>query len=101
MRAAVFNAFTSIWNGLSVSDERKKVMLMSEPYMKNEMVFVVNGSSDVASQADLAGKNIAVQNGSTAQETLLASDVVANGATTTELATNVEALQQLESALPH
>ena len=42
-------------------------MLMSEPYMKNEMVFVVNGSSDVASQADLAGKNIAVQNGSTAQ----------------------------------
>ena len=85
-----------IWNGLSVSDERKKVMLMSEPYMKNEMVFVVNGSSDVASQADLAGKNIAVQNGSTAQETLLASDVVANGATTTELATNVEALQQLE-----
>ena len=50
-----------IWNGLSVSDERKKVMLMSEPYMKNEMVFVVNGSSDVASQADLAGKNIAVQ----------------------------------------
>ena len=73
-----------IWNGLSVSDERKKVMLMSEPYMKNEMVFVVNGSSDVASQADLAGKNIAVQNGSTAQET------------TTELATNVEALQQLE-----
>ena len=69
-----------IWNGLSVSDERKKVMLMSEPYMKNEMVFVVNGSSDVASQADLAGKNIAVQNGSTAQETLLASDVVANGA---------------------
>lgn len=66
-----------IWNGLSVSDERKKVMLMSEPYMKNEMVFVVNGSSDVASQADLAGKNIAVQNGSTAQETLLASDVVA------------------------
>ena len=29
-----------IWNGLSVSDERKKVMLMSEPYMKNEMVFL-------------------------------------------------------------
>lgn len=86
-----------IWNGLSVSDERKKVMLMSEPYMNNEMVFVVNGSSDIESQADLAGKNIAVQNGSTAQETLLASDVVTvNGATTTELATNVEALQQLE-----
>ena len=55
-----------IWNGLSVSDERKKVMLMSEPYMKNEMVFVVNGSSDVASQADLAGKNVLVQADSSA-----------------------------------
>lgn len=85
-----------IWNGLSVSDERKKVMLMSDSYMKNEMVFVVNGSSDITSQADLAGKNIAVQNGSTAQEILNASDVVANGATVMELATNVEALQQLE-----
>ncbi|MBQ8121328.1 MAG: transporter substrate-binding domain-containing protein, partial [Ruminococcus sp.] len=28
-----------IWNGLSVSDERKKQMLMSEPYMNNTMVF--------------------------------------------------------------
>ena len=85
-----------IWNGLSVSDERKKVMLMSDAYMKNEMVFVVNGSSDIASQDDLAGKNIAVQNGSTAQEILNASDVVANGTNVMELATNVEALQQLE-----
>lgn len=85
-----------IWNGLSVSDSRKQVMLMSDPYMKNEMVFVVNKSSGIESQDDLAGKNIAVQNGSTAQEILNTSDVVANGATTTELATNVEALQQLE-----
>ncbi len=85
-----------IWNGLSVSDERKKVMLMSTPYMNNDMIFVVNGSSDIKSLNDLSGKNIAVQNGSTAQEILNASEVVANGATTTELATNVEALQQLE-----
>ncbi len=85
-----------IWNGLSVSDERKKVMLMSDAYMKNEMVFVVNGSSDIKSQDDLAGKNIAVQNGSTAQEILNASEVVANGANVMELASNVEALQQLE-----
>lgn len=86
-----------IWNGLSVSEERKEVMLMSDPYMNNAMVFVVNGTSEIASQADLTGKKIAVQNGSTAQEILAASDVVtANGATMMELATNVEALQQLE-----
>ena len=84
-----------IWNGLSVSDERKKVMLMSEPYMQNEMVFVVNESSDIKTLDDLNGKTVAVQNGSTAQQILNDSDV---GATITpmELPTNVEALQQLE-----
>ena len=85
-----------IWNGLSVSDERKQVMLMSEPYMDNEMVFVVNGSSDIAALSDLSDAKIGVQNGSTALEILNASEVVANGATPVELATNVEALQQLE-----
>lgn len=86
-----------IWNGLSVSDERKQKMLMSEPYMKNEMVFVVGKDSDAKSQSDLYGKNIGVQNGSTAQEILSKSDAVVNGgATMTELETNVAALQQLD-----
>lgn len=86
-----------IWNGLSVSDERKQKMLMSEPYMKNEMVFVVGKDSDAKSQNDLYGKNIGVQNGSTAQEILSKSDAVVNGgASMTELETNVAALQQLD-----
>ncbi|MBR6873702.1 MAG: amino acid ABC transporter substrate-binding protein [Ruminococcus sp.] len=84
-----------IWNGLSVSDERKKVMLMSDPYMSNQMVFVVNSDSTINSLADLDGKTVAVQNGSTAQEILAASDV-GKTVTATELATNVEALNQLE-----
>ncbi len=86
-----------IWNGLSVSDERKQVMLMSEPYMNNEMVFVVNGKSDITALSDLKDAKIGVQNGSTALEILNASEVVAtNGATPVELSTNVEALNQLE-----
>lgn len=85
-----------IWNGLSVSDARKKVMLMSEPYMENDMVFVVNQDSDIKSLDDLEGKTIAVQNGSTAQEILNASDVSQKAASINELATNVEALNNLE-----
>ena len=84
-----------IWNGLSVSDERKKVMLMSDPYMENEMVFVVNEGSEIKTMDDLKGKKIAVQNGSTAQEILLASEIAAD-ITVAELATNVEALTNLE-----
>ena len=84
-----------IWNGLSVSEERKKVMLMSEPYMQNKMVFVVNDSSEIKTLSDLNGKTVAVQNGSTAQEILVASDV-GKTVTVNELGTNVEALNQLE-----
>ena len=84
-----------IWNGLSVSDERKKQMLMSEPYMNNSMVFMVNKDSGIKSKDDLKGKKVAVQNGSTAQEILKDSDI-GKDITMTELATNVEAMQQLE-----
>ncbi|MBO5574687.1 MAG: amino acid ABC transporter substrate-binding protein [Ruminococcus sp.] len=84
-----------IWNGLSVSDERKKQMLMSEPYMNNSMVFMVKKDSGVKSKDDLKGKKIAVQNGSTAQEILKDSDI-GKESTMTELATNAEGMQQLD-----
>lgn len=82
-----------IWNGLSINDERREIMNLSEPYMKNDMIFVVKTDSDIATQADLDGKNVAVQSGSTAQEILADSGM---NITPTELATNVECLQQLD-----
>lgn len=90
-----------IWNGMSINPSREEQMNLSEPYMKNEMVFVVPASSDVASMNDLAGKNIAVQNGSSAQDILEASELYTSDTpvTVTAMATNVEALQQLELGL--
>lgn len=90
-----------IWNGMSINPSREEQMNLSEPYMKNEMVFVVPASSDVASMNDLAGKNIAVQNGSSAQDILEASELYTSDTpvTATAMATNVEALQQLELGL--
>ncbi len=82
-----------IWNGLSIDDERKKVMDLSEPYMENEMIFVVKNGSSIASQADLDGKTVAVQSASTAQTILAESGM---NITAVELATNVECLQQLD-----
>ena len=84
-----------IWNGLSISDSRKKVMLMSDPYMENEMVFAVNEDSDIKSLSDLAGKKVTVQNGSTAQE-ILEGNEISKDITITPLETNVEALSNLE-----
>jgi polar amino acid transport system substrate-binding protein len=87
-----------IWNGMSINASREKEMNLSEPYMKNSMVFVVPADSDAEEMADLEGANIAVQNGSSAQEILEASDL-ADSITETSLATNVEALQQMELGL--
>lgn len=84
-----------IWNGMSVSPSRAEEMNLSEPYMTNAMVFVVPANSDITAMDQLADKIIGVQNGSTAEEILMASEI---GATITEqaMATNIEALQQME-----
>ena len=87
-----------IWNGLSVSEERAEKMNLSEPYMKNSMVFVVKGDSTCASMDDLKGKKIGVQNGSTAQEILEACEIK-DDISINAIATNVEALQQLEMGI--
>lgn len=63
-----------IWNGMSINDERKEAMNLSKAYLRNDMVFVVLDSSAYNSQADLAGKKVAVQNGSSAQEILEGSE---------------------------
>lgn len=90
-----FGKIDCIWNGMSINQSRQESMCLSEPYMENEMVFVVNGDSTDLKMENLKGKNIAVQNGSTAQEILEASEV-GKASTITTIDTNVEALQQLE-----
>ena len=67
-----------IWNGMSVTPNRAEAMTLSEPYMKNELIFVAAGSSDVKELKDLVGKKVGVQTGSTAQDALEASDIFAD-----------------------
>lgn len=59
-----------IWNGFSITPERLKNLLMSVPYMGNSISLVVVNGSDIATMADMAGKNLAVQSGSSAEEAL-------------------------------
>lgn len=87
-----------IWNGLSVSPSRAEAMNLSEPYMKNAMVFVVPANSSAKTMNDLANSKIGVQNGSTAEEILKESEVGKTASLQT-LATNVEALQQMDLGL--
>ncbi len=63
-----------IWNGLSLTPERQEEMTMSESYMTNYISVVVMKGSDIKSVADLAGKKLALQSGSAAEETLDAEE---------------------------
>lgn len=59
-----------IWNGFTINDERKKNVLFTKPYMKNRQVIVVMANSPYKTLADLTGKKLGLQAGSSANEAL-------------------------------
>ncbi len=60
----------AIWNGFTITDERKEETAMTFAYMKNRQVLVVMAGSPYNTLADLAGKKLALQTDSSAQEAL-------------------------------
>ncbi|MDO4555450.1 MAG: amino acid ABC transporter substrate-binding protein [Lachnospiraceae bacterium] len=58
-----------IWNGFTING-REDDYTWSEPYMKNNQVFVVRADSGITSSADLAGKIVDVQTDSSAEAAL-------------------------------
>ena len=57
-----------IWNGFTITDERKSKLLFSEPYLNNEQVILVTKKSGISSERDLVGKVIGMQMGSSGME---------------------------------
>ncbi|TWT12029.1 amino acid ABC transporter substrate-binding protein [Streptococcus sp. sy004] len=53
-----------IWNGYSMTDERAKKVLFTNPYMNNEQVLVTKKSSKITSFSDMKDKVLGVQAGS-------------------------------------
>ncbi len=62
-----------VWNGLTITDERKENMQISIPYLTNEQAVVVKGdnASKYTKLADLAGKKVAVEKESAGEGTAL------------------------------
>lgn len=56
-----------IWNALGITPEREKEIAFTDPYMIDKNIIVVNADSPIKSKADLAGKVIGLQLGSTAE----------------------------------
>lgn len=83
-----------IWNGMSVNASRAAAMNLSDPYMKNEMIFVVAEDSTIKAMSQLKGRAVGVQEGSSAQELLEASELY-EGLTVTLFGDNVALLNAL------
>ena len=59
-----------IWNGFTVTPEREEQVLFTKPYLENKQIIVVKSDSDIKAKADLAGKVVGLQGGSSAEDAL-------------------------------
>ncbi len=67
-----------IWNGLTITEERKKNMAFTKPYLANKQIIVVLEGSDVKGKADLAGKKVGAQLDSSGAEAVQNDEEVYN-----------------------
>ena len=56
----------ALWNGLTILEERKEKILFSDPYMVNKQIIIVKAGSPIKAKADMAGKIVGAQEGSSA-----------------------------------
>ena len=87
-----------IWNGFTMTAEREQAMTFTKPYLKNAQVLVVRADSPVTALADLKGKSVGLQAGSSAANALdAAADLKAGLKGVVEFKDNLTALMDLEA----
>ncbi|WP_075618805.1 amino acid ABC transporter substrate-binding protein [Paenisporosarcina indica] len=90
------NRIDLIWNGYTITDERKEKVLFTKPYLENAQVVVTLADSDLVKLDDLVGKTVGLQSLSSAAEALSANPINSEIKTVTEFSDNVMALTDLK-----
>ena len=86
-----------VWNGFTITEERKNALSFTEAYLNNDQVLVVREDSGINSLADAAGKIIGIQSGSSAQEAVDDNAAFASSiAKTIMFKDNITALNDLD-----
>lgn len=86
-----------IWNGFSINDERIAALTLSKPYLANAQIIMVPEGSSIKTKADLAGKTIGLQAGSSAYEAVMADAISAQIGKVEEYADNLSAFMDLKA----
>ena len=66
----------ALWNGLTITEERKKNIDFTAPYMENHQIVVVAANSPIKTKADMAGKVVGAQEGSSAVDAVKKDEAV-------------------------
>lgn len=85
-----------IWNGYTITDERKEKVLFTKPYLKNAQVVVTKADSSMTKLSDLAGKAVGLQKLSSASDAINANEIKNQVKSITEFPDNVLALSDLK-----
>ena len=85
-----------VWNGMTITEERKEKINFSKPYLDNRQIVIVQEGSAINTKADLEGKVVGLQMGSSSEVALNGEpDVVAGLKEVKKYSNNVEALLDL------
>jgi polar amino acid transport system substrate-binding protein len=60
----------AVWNGLTITEERKEQMSITNPYLKNAQVVVVAAGTDYNGTASLIGKTVVAETGSAGEKVI-------------------------------
>jgi len=86
-----------IWNGLTITEDRKKEILFSKPYFNNRIVILTLKDSTINSINDLANKNVGVELQSSGQSALESSNVFGSISEMVKYTTITEAVLDLKA----
>lgn len=84
-----------IWNGFSITDERKETLDFSNPYLQNRQAIIVLNESTINKKEDLKGRVVAAQAQSSAVDAI--GEYEENFKELITFSTNDEALRDLQA----
>ncbi|MBO5783687.1 MAG: transporter substrate-binding domain-containing protein, partial [Clostridia bacterium] len=86
-----------IWNGMTITEARIEAMFIPKAYVANAQIVIVPAGSAIKTVADLEGKTVGLQKGSSALEALQSDAVYEKVGSVTEYEDNVTCYLDLKA----
>lgn len=86
-----------IWNGMTITPDRVENMYFTKPYIANQQIIIVPASSGITTKAQLEGKIVGLQKGSSSLEALTSDPIGEKVKDIVEYPDNVSAYMDLQA----